>query len=76
MVFLSLRFGHCHYVSRLTVLEEAAKTNNKKLAQGMSDLNKTMAAAKDDAAKAACCKFSRPIFCALGVRFAKTVKGS
>ncbi|CAM6092393.1 unnamed protein product [Calypogeia fissa] len=40
------------FTERLTVVEESAKANNKKLAQGMAEHNKAMAAAKDDSAKA------------------------
>ncbi|KAL3681101.1 hypothetical protein R1sor_024057 [Riccia sorocarpa] len=40
------------FIERLTLVEDQAKATNKKLAQGMSEHNKAMAAAKDDAAKA------------------------
>ena len=36
---------------RLTVVEDLAKASNKKLAQGMTELNKAMSAAKSDADK-------------------------
>lgn len=38
-------------VFRLTVVEELAKAANKKLTQGMSELNKALSAAKTDTEK-------------------------
>ncbi|KAG6546448.1 hypothetical protein Mapa_011996 [Marchantia paleacea] len=40
------------FIERLTLVEEQAKATNKRLAQGMTEHHKAMAAAKDDAAKA------------------------
>jgi hypothetical protein len=37
---------------RLTVVEEMAKAANKKLTQGMAELNKALSAAKTDTEKA------------------------
>ena len=37
---------------RLTVVEELAKAANKKLTQGMSELNKALSAAKTDTERA------------------------
>lgn len=40
------------FTERLTIVEDLARATMKKLTQGMSEHNKAMAAAKDDAAKA------------------------